>query len=544
MKNGSIKLWGLVIAMMGLMVVPALGQGHVVAGRPKLVVNVVVGQMRYDYLLRFADNFSRRGFNAFLQDGVSFQSAHHDYLFTCSAAGLSTLATGANPSTHGVSGDVWYDYGVGRRVEVVQDRKCFAVGADDYDAQVSPRSLLSGTLGDALKGVSPMSKVVSVAWDPQSAVVMGGFTADEVYWVNPKTGCWISSTYYMDKLPEWVTKVNDLKLAQVYSEKQWTVSRLASRYHNVLRKDIVTDTTGGFFNFDFLMRPKYDFGRLAASPYANSMVKDFAVQSVIYDDLGKDENVDLLNVVFDASRTIGQRYGSHSMEVEDSYYRLDADIEQLLDFLDRQLGRDNVLVVLSADHGAADPATENSRMPHGRFNATQFAMLVNGFLGAKLGADQKWVVDFCNNQIYLNRGLIYEKGHDLAQVQSDIAGFAIQFRGVAQAITSSSLQSGVAAGIMGKAQDSYFPRRSGDVMINLLPGWMVENDNVSQAGTGYNYDSHVPLMFWGAGVRSLSRVGAGPGVMMESVQARDVAPTVARIIGVAPPNSATGRAVL
>lgn len=470
---------------------------------------------------------------------MSFESAHHDYLFTCSAAGLSTLATGANPSTHGVSGDVWYNYTTGKKVGVVEDKACFAVGADDYDAQVSPRSLLSGALGDCLKSVTPMSKVISVAWDPQSAVIMSGFTGDAAYWVNPKTGSWISSTYYTDKLPEWVRNVNDLKLAKTYSDKSWTVSRATAKYHNVLRQDIVTDTTNGFFSFDFLMRPKYDFKRLASSPFANTMVKDFAVQSVIYENLGKDNDVDILNIVFDGSRNIGQRYGTQSMEVEDSYYRLDSDIEQLLNFLDRHLGHDNVLVVLSADHGAADPSAENSRMPHGRFNATQFAVLVNGFLGAKLGGDQRWVMDFCNNQVYLNRRLIYEKGYDLTQVQNDIAGFAIQFRGVAQAITASSLQSGVAAGIMGKAQNSYFPRNSGDVMINLLPGWMVENENVSQAGTGYNYDAHIPFMMWGAGVH-----GRDGAMIMDRVEARDLAPTVARIIGIAPPNSATGRALL
>lgn len=503
--------------------------------KPRLVVNIVVGQMRYDYLLRFADNFAKGGFRALIKDGVSCNRATHDYLFTSQASGLSTISTGANPSTHGIIGQGWYNYNTSARVDVAQDKGCYAVGADNFDAQVSPNAMVAGGLGDCIKAVSPMSKVVSVAFDPTSAVVMGGFTADAAYWLNPKTGNFISSTYYMQKLPDWVDNFNKMRLIDSYSSAPWTVSQQMKKYHNILSKDIIRDTAVGFFSFDFITRKKGDFKTFSATPWANTLVKDMAVQSIIYENLGKDDTPDLLNIVFDGSRNIGQKYGTLSVELEDSYYRLDKDIENLLSFLETQVGRDRVLVVLSSDHGASDPAIESSRMPHGRFNVAQFSVLINGFLGAKFGDKERWVLDFSNNQLYLNRRAIYENKHNLTQIQNEIAAFAIQFRGVAHAITAASLQSGTAVGIMGKAQNSYYPRHSGDVMINLMPGWMVENDNLSQGGTGYNYDSHVPLVFWGAGL--------GPGVIQGPVEMRDVAPTTAAVLGIAPPNAATGRAI-
>lgn len=504
--------------------------------KPKLVVNIIVGQMRYDYLLRFADNFQDNGFLTMVNDGVVCRSARHDYLYTSQASGLTTIMTGSNPSTHGVVGDGWYDYNTGLRCGVVDDKGCYAVGADEYDAQVSPRNMVAGTLGDALKSVSPLSKVVSVALQPMSSVLTGGFSADAAYWVNPKTGAFISSTYYMNSLADWVQQYNNSGQYDGLKSQTWTVSMPIEKFNNVLSKDIVRDTSVSFFSFDFMTKRKADFQTFSATPWANTMVKDFAINAIIGEALGQDNATDLLNITFDASRNIGQQYGTQSVELEDSYYRLDKDLAHLFGFLDEQFGRDNVLVVLSSDHGAVDPTIESSKMPSGRFNINQFAVLMNGFLGAKFGSENRWILDITNNQVYLNRRAIHENKLPLRDIQNEIADFAIQFRGVANAITSASLHGGSSVGVMQKAQNGYFPRRSGDVILNFLPGWSVENDNVSQAGSGYSYDVHIPLMFCGAGVEH--------GVVRENVEARDVAPTISVLMGIAPPNAATGRSVL
>lgn len=505
--------------------------------KPKLVVNIVVGQMRYDYLLRYANNLSENGFKILIKEGTACDRASYNFLGTSSPSGLATIASGSNPSTHGIIGTQWFNYTTAERMELLKDKTIKTIGADDYDNQVSPKSMYASTLGDQLKAISPFSKVVSVAFDAESAVLMGGHNADAAYWVNHRKGDFVTNSYYMATLPEWVVKYNDLKLAENYSNQQWRVCRNASDFQNIFRQDISVDTASNFFSFDWVSRKKWDFERLKSSPFANTMVKDFAVQAIIYEGLGKDGNTDLLNVVFDGSRHVGEKYGTQSMEAEDCFYRLDNEIGALLDYLKAQFKKEDILVVVTSDHGASDMIRETSKNPSGLFNPEQFAILINGFVGAQLGGDKRWVLDFINNQIYLDRRLIYQSGKDLEDLQTKIAAFAIQFRGVSQAITSSALtKSQYSNGIMGKAQNSFFPRHSGDVVLSLLPGWIVDDGKMSNCGTSYNYDTHVPLIFWGAMVGTVD--------VSEEVDMTDVAPTIAHIMGIAPPNASTGKPIM
>lgn len=513
--------------------------------KPRLVVNIVVDGMRYDYLLKFGRNFSETGFKRLITEGSLCERAMYGYLSTNTASGLATIACGASPSSHGVIGSHWFNYTTGEKISLTLDKSVRTVGADELDAQVSPRAMIASTIGDCIKGISPTSKVISIAMDPTSAVISGGFSTDGAYWLSPRDGKMVSSTYYMQKLPDWVDKFNSTGLAESYSSARWTVYRPASSYYNVLRSDIATDSA--VLNFDFLTRKKYDYERLRNSPAGNSLLKDFALQAIINEDLGKDESTDYLSVVFDPARTTSERYGTTSMEVEDMYYRLDMEISAFVDFLLTGVGRENLLIVLTSSHGAADPVIESSRMPAGRFNAEQFSILINGFLSAQLASkippqkadevgDTRWVLDFANNQLYLNRKRIYQAGLSIAEVQGMVADFAIQFRGVAQAITASALQNNYfGEGIMACAQRSYFARHSGDVIVNLLPGWVVESDRVSDSGSPYIYDSHVPVIFFGGAI--------SPDNISREVNIEDIAPTVAHIVGVAPPTAATGRPI-
>lgn len=515
------------------------------ATKPKLVVNIVVDGMRYDYLLHFDRGFSDNGFRRLKTEGSLCERAMYGYLSTNTASGLATITTGASPSSHGVIGNHWFNYTTGEMVPLTLDKSVRTVGADELDAQVSPRAMIAGTIGDCIKSTSPDSKVVSIAFEPNSAVISGGFTTDAAYWVSPRDGKMVSSTYYLAKLPEWVDKFNEQNLAEAYSAARWAVCRPAGSYYNVLRKDITTDTSA--LTFDFLMRKKYDYERLKSSPAGNSLLKDFAVQAIINENLGKDSSTDFISIVFNSTRLAGERYGTTSMEVEDVYYRLDMELAALIDFLVQKVGKDNLLLVLSSTHGQADPVIESSRMPAGKFNAEQFEVLINGFLSAQLAQKipiakleqlsvSRWVLDFSNNQLYLNRQKIYQAGLSIAEVQNMVADFAIQFRGVAQAITASTMQSNYfVAGVMGRAQRSYFSRHSGDVVINLLPGWIVESDKLSDSGSPYTYDIHVPLFFYGGGITTDN--------ISREIDVEDVAPTIAHIVGVAPPTASTGKPI-
>ena len=502
---------------------------------PKLVVNIVVGQMRYDYLLRFSGNFSQKGFLTMVSGGTSCDRAMYQYLTTSTPSGLATLTTGANPMTHGVIGASWFNYTTNEKIELLSDRTCYTVGSDDYDAQVSPRGLFAGTVGDQLKSVSPSSKVISVALEPQSAVITGGHGADAVYWINPREGNWVTSTYYTSALPEWVLRANNNKMVDNYCDKAWSVKLPTNRYHNIIRQDIKTDTTTNRLSFDFMTRKKYEYDKIAFTPAGNSCIRDFAVQAILNENLGKREVTDMINIVFDASRNIGEKYGTQSMEIEDSYYCLDEDLATLLEVLDTHVGRENFLVVLTSDHGASDPVIESSRMPSGKFNVAHFCAIMAGFLGGQYGPEQ-WILDYSNQQLYLNHRVILEKGMRLADVQNTVAGFAIQFGGVSQAITGTAMQgSHFSGGILGKAQNGYFPRHSGDVIINLLPGWIPDNGKMSDSGSPYNYDCHVPLIWYGARIGS-SDIG-------NDIDMADVAPTIAYLLGIAPPNASTGKPI-
>lgn len=502
--------------------------------KPRLVVNIVVGQMRYDYLLRFADHFSEKGFHAMVREGSLCTRAMYDYSLTRTGAGLATIATGTNPATHGIVGDRWFNYTTSEPVELAVDKKSYATGSDEFDGQYSPSSLIVSSLGDGLKAISPESKVVSVALEPKSAVVIGGHAANAAYWLNPRDGRWITSTYYTATLPKWVEKLNNDEFAVSYSNQTWGITIPLKSYHNDSYTDISIDSTKNGLSFDFLTRKKYDYERLVASPFGNTIVKDFAIQAMIYEGMGNDDATDILNVVFDASRNIGSKYGTGSIEIEDSYYRLDADIAALLEFLDTHVGRDHLLVVLTSDHGASDPVAPENRAPSGFFDNSQFTAIIAGFLGAQLGPEE-WVLKFENRQIYLNRRLLYEKGHNLEDIQNRVANFAIQFSGVSQAITATALQnSHFSSGVVGKMQNSYFPRNSGDIMINLMPGWidMDASARISDSGSPYNYDCHVPLIWYGGVVGNVD--------VEQDVNITDIAPTIANIIGIAPPQASTG----
>lgn len=511
--------------------------------QPKLVVNIAVPGMRYDYLLKFNKLLSDKGLKKMINEGAHCQRAIIDYIGTYTATGLASIATGANPSSHGVIGDHWYDYTTSEQISLTFDPQMMTVGSDELDAQVSPKAMIASTIGDCIKGVSPNSKVFSIAMNPSSAVVAGGFSADAAYWISPREGNMVTSTYYTTQLPSWVTDFNDKKLAEAYCSPKWVMSKDPDSYYNVFRTDIAKESNS--IEFDFLTRKKYDYQRLITSPAGATLIKDFAVQTILMQNLGDNQATDYLSVVFDSPLHTAKKYGVHSVELEDVIYRLDNEIADFLAFLEVNIPLENLLVVFTSPHGISDPVIQSSRIPSDKFNASQFSVLINGFLGAQLASqiseqkaekisnDGQWVLDFSNNQLYLNRRKIFNAGLKISDVQNIVAEFAIQFRGVAEAITSSMMQSSqFTEGTMGMAQRSYFARHSGDVVLNLLPGWIVQGESLSDSGSPYIYDTHVPLIFWGGAIKNC--------VIRSDVKIEDIAPTIAQIVGVTPPNASTG----
>lgn len=501
----------------------ANGQTH---DKPKLVVNIVVSQIRYDWLERFEDNLSPEGFLRFARHGMTFSSAYYNYMQTLSPVSLATLTTGVNPSIHGVVSTRWIDNTTGRLVMLAGDNSVQGLACDPDGGRYSPVNIVMPTLGDKLLAESPLSKVVTVASDPVSAVVLGGHSS-QVFWMDPDRAAWISSTGYMNRLPDWVVKYNETRPANFYINTGWTLAKPAKFYVNN-RNTIFSDRKIPTFRNG----NANDYAALLHSPYGNSLVADFAKQVVANEMLGRDDHTDVLNICFDASRYIGQTYGTASMELEDMLYRLDMDLAELVVAVTSQVNLNSVLFVVTSDHGVSD-AWDAGMVAADRFNTDQFKTILNSFLGVQFGPGD-WVLDYIDRQVYLNHNLIYGKNLSLEEVQNRAATFILQFRGVSHVLTSTAMQNGYFGASYGhRMQNGFYPRRAGDLMLNLMPGWIEERpDTKSLPGSMYDYDTHVPLMLFGWKIPARR--------IEEPVDMVWIAPTLARIMQVSRPTASDG----
>lgn len=507
------------------------------ANPPRLVVNIVVSSMRAEDLDRYRAGFGEGGFVR-LASGVRYTSGEYDYMQTTTPVSLATLSTGALPSTHGVVSDHWFDYVDNRRIDLIVDRNVAGFGYTGIDGRFSPANLLAPTLGDALFAASADSRTVTVALEPSSAVVFGG-QQGVAYWMEPSRIMWSSSTHYMLNLPAWVEDYNRTRINASLLSDSWTLLRRPSVYVNrrravielpaVKRNEQPAIKTVGI---TAAVTPYKGYDRLRYTPAGNAAVLGFAKQLLTKYALGADAVPDLLNIVLDAPRFVAESYGPESLEVEDMYYRLDEELSEFLTYLFAQIKPEEVLVVLTSDHGTS-PSFDASPKAAGRINMLQSEVIVNGFLNARHGQGD-WVTSVHDRSIWLNRDLIYNKGLNLADVQEEVAAFVMQFRGVSHALSSAAMRSSYFGnGYGARMQNGFYPRRSGDVVLNLMPGWIEESDERrSDSGSMYGYDTHVPLLFYGWSLPAKTVAHRTP---MTSV-----APTVAAVLGILPPAASEG----
>lgn len=508
------------------------------AERPKLVVNIVISQMRYDYMSRFRHNFAERGFRTLINDGASCTNAYYNFTITNTPAGISTIVSGSNPSSHGIVAEQWINYTNNEMIDVIADPKVLAIGCDESDGKFSPHRLTASTIGDEMRQRDPNSRVISVALDPTSAILSGGYMASGAYWLDMRQGTWSTSNYYHTNLQDWIKNFNKAEHAQTQAATEWVISLPRDKYVLSQSTDIKTQSEKSGISFDIFSRKSApDCKRLLDTPFGDDLVTNFAIGALVNEKMGQGSSTDMLFITFDSPRYIGRKYGTESVEIEDTYYRLDKNIADLLTAAESQVGKENLLVVVTSDHGASDPCYPTSNIPSGIFEPKQFAVLVNGFLGAQYGVND-WVVAYMNNQIYLNRSLIYTSGLNLVEMQHKVVSFATQFRGVVQAMSATALQNNSYTGTVGKMQNSYYQRHSGDILVNFLPGWiegLEGNECLSSAGTGYEYDTHVPLFWYGKNISH--------NTIYDVVDMCDVAPTMSHILRIDNPNTTTGRTI-
>lgn len=494
------------------------------AAKPRLIVNIVVSSMRADDIDRYAANLGQDGILRLANGGIEYTDARYDYQQTTTPVSLATITTGAQPSTHGIVSRHWRDYVENKSESVIGDTQ-----------NPSAKHLIAPTISQALIQQLPKGKVVTVAIDPVSAIIMAGKSGD-VFWVDSTRCDWVTSPCYASKVPDWVEQQNQERFNQSYIYSDWSTMLDKNKYINSRSRDILlVDSKGKKFNPSALptqVRLKTSLDNLAYTPAGNTAVIGFAKNVVAQYRLGADNIPDILNICLDSPRMIAEAYGPESIEVEDMYYRLDKDIADMLTYLYAQVKNGEVVVVFTSDHGTS-PSYDLTTDEDNRFNARQFEVIVNGFLNVRYGVGN-WVLEYEDKCIYLNHNLIYERGLNLADVQNEVAIFAMQFRGVSHALSSTAMRTSYfGSGYARKMQNSFYPRRSGDVIINFMPGWIELQDRCrSASGSMYGYDTNVPLIFYGNNIKA-QKIG-------RTIDMTSVASTLAQILGITNPSASEG----
>lgn len=527
----------LIIQTLSIVAIALLSHTSALADKPRLVVNIIVGSLSDSDLDRYSANFSDGGFKLFMQKGVRYHNAYLDYANTSTAAGLATIATGTEPATHGVIGTHWWNYVDGSFVELIFDSKATAVEPSTGTGKYSPHRLNSPTIGDMLVMHDNQSKSCTIAVDPLSAILLTG-KHGVAYWAESKQTRWTTSSAYAQSLPKWIAEYNREEQNDMYHLKRWRPIYVAQHYTNseVAVLEGISGKTTTLISDVNLNLANSDYGKMCYTPAGNSMLLKFAFQYITKESLGRDEHPDILNISLDTARYIAETYGTESMEYEDMLYRLDKDIEDFLVRLYAQFKhKEDVVVTLSSYHGTSPSYNIKGDATRDRFNIGQMEVLVNAFLGAKYGSD-KYILGFANKAIYLNHTLINSKRLDIATIREEVATFLLQMRGVSSAISATALRNTYFGGGRSRLiQQSFQPTRSGDVVIDLLPGWIFERDGIRSASDGgYNYDRNVPLMIYRSGkTQSVER----------EVSISALAPTLAYILGIERPWAATETAL-
>lgn len=512
--------------------------------QPKLVVGIVVDQMRYDYINRYWEDFSEGGFKKLLAEGYNCNNTHYNFIPTYTAPGHASIYTGATPSSHGIIANSWYNKSQDIYSYCVSDSTMSTVGAENTSGKMSPAKLLNTTFGDELRLFSMnRSKVISVALKDRSAVLPGGHMANGSFWLDSETGDFVSSSFYGSYLPKWVQDFNNANLCESYLSKQWNLLLKASKYDESLEDaSIYEENFNGekapIFPHDLPMLTALNGkGIIKSTPFGNSLTKDLALAAIKGEGLGKDDFTDLLAVSFSSPDYVGHQFGADSKETQDTYLRLDRDLADFLDFLEQHIGMENVLVFLTADHGAVRTPSylKDRKIPAGYFEAEEPVAKLEVYLDSLYG-DGNWVKTYGNAQLFLNRELIAERALLLEVVQQQVADFMLGFKGVQKAVTGRTLErSEFTSSVLASLQRGYNSKRSGDVLLVLDPAWIEYSHTGTTHGSGYTYDQHVPLIWFGWKVKQ--------GITNKRIAVTDIAATISNLLGISFPNGSRANVI-
>lgn len=521
------------------------------ADKPRLVVGIVVDQMRQEYLYRYYDKYGAGGFKRLMNDGFMLKNAHYNYVPTVTGPGHASVYTGTTPAIHGIIGNEYYDKATKKYVNCVEDSLFSAVGSDAVNGRLSPGRMISSTVTDELKlFTQKKGKVIGVSIKDRGAILPAGHMADGAYWYDSKSGKFISCTYYMTMLPDWVTKFNSQNLAEKYLSQVWQTALPLNQYTESGPDDTpyerqFTGKGKAVFPYDLkqLRGKNSGFGLLTSTPFSNDYLTQMAEAALVGEQMGKDDIADFLCISYSATDAIGHGHGPNAVEVEDAYIRLDKNIEGLLKKLDQEVGQGRYIVFLTADHAVADVPQylKDSKVPSGYFSDASLKTQLDEYLSAYYPG-KSFIENISNQQIFLDQQAFGKdpraSGLDIYLVTELIGKYLMAMDGVANYYTESTLRQGDfgEAGIKGKVIRGYHPKRSGDIVYILEPGWIEsESTRGTTHGSPYTYDTHIPVLFYGPGIRK------GSSSQLHTIT--DIAPTISILLKIKFPSGATGQPV-
>jgi predicted AlkP superfamily pyrophosphatase or phosphodiesterase len=515
------------------------------ASKPKLIVGVVLDQMRPDFLARFEHRFSNKGFNLLVNEGNVCENTMINYLPAYTAPGHACIYTGSVPALHGISSNDWIDRITGNQVYCTQDASVNAVGGTVKAGKMSPKNLWASTITDELRLSSNFkSKVIAISVKDRASILPGGHTSNGSYWMDDSNGVFMTSSFYMTSLPKWVEDFNKKGLAKQYMMQEWNTLMPIETYTNSTSDQ--NNYEGKFAGESTTTFPHKTSGLkindIKKTPFGNDIVLDFAKEAIVQEALGQGDETDFLAISFSSTDYIGHMYGPNAIELEDTYLRMDKTIEELIQALNKQVGEGNYTLFLTSDHGVAHNPQFllDHKLPAGFFIASTMKSNLNKHL-AQIFPSANLVKDVAENFIWLNDAAIDSVKLDKQLVINEILKSLKYYAEIHFAVDmhnySNVLNTLMPSQLKEMATNGHVNGRSGDILLLLKPAWLDAYAKTgSTHGTWNPYDTHIPLIWYGWGIQK--------GTTKREVYMTDIAATLASILHIQMPNACIGKPIV